>query len=389
MPAWSPRSRSTATHEFYDFEAKYLPEESTAPRRPGRPPGRGRRRGARAGRRAPSRRSTCEGLARVDFFLLPDGRVVVNEINTMPGFTPASMFPRMWAATGVDYPELVDRLLPAGAATGAPACAEPSPTALRPAAAPSSRVMLRLVTGTTAADEVDVAASVAGGPVRRARQPSTSDRTPDAADRSVIVTSAGRRSTSRRRDEPVDAVDRRSSADARSSRPARHPAAQHDRRVTPRRRRARRPARPRARDWSATVVGQRVDQRAAGCGATAGGGGTLTAPVAAAATAPRRAAPATTRASAASSATTSRAGARRTSAAGSDVDDGAGQRAGDAVDGLDPGDDQLAELVDVAGLGADDHVVRAGDVLGQGDALDLGDAAATSAALPTSVWMRM
>jgi D-alanine-D-alanine ligase len=54
---------------------------------------------------------SCEGLARVDFFLLADGRLVVNEINTMPGFTPTSMFPRMWAATGMSYPELVDRLI--------------------------------------------------------------------------------------------------------------------------------------------------------------------------------------------------------------------------------------------------------------------------------------
>ena len=53
----------------------------------------------------------CEGLARVDFFVFPDGAVVVNEINTMPGFTPLSMFPRMWAATGLDYPALVDRLI--------------------------------------------------------------------------------------------------------------------------------------------------------------------------------------------------------------------------------------------------------------------------------------
>jgi D-alanine-D-alanine ligase len=53
----------------------------------------------------------CAGLARVDFFLRPDGGIVVNEINTMPGFTPISMFPRMWAASGVDYPELVDRLV--------------------------------------------------------------------------------------------------------------------------------------------------------------------------------------------------------------------------------------------------------------------------------------
>ncbi|GAB2475224.1 D-alanine--D-alanine ligase family protein [Jatrophihabitans fulvus] len=55
----------------------------------------------------------CAGLARVDFFVAADDRVVLNEINTMPGFTPISMFPRMWAATGVDYPELVDRLIAA------------------------------------------------------------------------------------------------------------------------------------------------------------------------------------------------------------------------------------------------------------------------------------
>ena len=57
----------------------------------------------------------CEGLARVDFFLGagPDGaeRLVVNEVNTMPGFTPISMYPRMWAASGVSHPELVDRLV--------------------------------------------------------------------------------------------------------------------------------------------------------------------------------------------------------------------------------------------------------------------------------------
>ena len=53
----------------------------------------------------------CEGLARVDVFWTHDGRVVVNEINTMPGFTQHSMFPRMWAASGLDYPALVDRLV--------------------------------------------------------------------------------------------------------------------------------------------------------------------------------------------------------------------------------------------------------------------------------------
>lgn len=53
----------------------------------------------------------CEGLARVDVFVTPSGEVVVNEINTMPGFTPFSMYPRMWQASGVTYPELVDELI--------------------------------------------------------------------------------------------------------------------------------------------------------------------------------------------------------------------------------------------------------------------------------------
>ncbi|CAO5164569.1 D-alanine--D-alanine ligase [Frankia sp. AiPs1] len=53
----------------------------------------------------------CAGLARVDVFLTPDEQVVVNEVNTMPGFTPTSMFPRMWAASGLDFSALVDRLI--------------------------------------------------------------------------------------------------------------------------------------------------------------------------------------------------------------------------------------------------------------------------------------
>jgi D-alanine-D-alanine ligase len=64
----------------------------------------------------------CQGLARVDFFLgtAPDGSetLVINEVNTMPGFTPISMFPRMWAASGVTYPELVDRLIATALASG-------------------------------------------------------------------------------------------------------------------------------------------------------------------------------------------------------------------------------------------------------------------------------
>ncbi|MCM3887226.1 D-alanine--D-alanine ligase family protein [Frankia sp. R82] len=61
----------------------------------------------------------CAGLARVDVFLTPDDRVVVNEVNTMPGFTPTSMFPRMWAASGLDFATLVDRLVRLALGAGA------------------------------------------------------------------------------------------------------------------------------------------------------------------------------------------------------------------------------------------------------------------------------
>jgi D-alanine-D-alanine ligase len=53
-----------------------------------------------------------EGMARVDFFYEEGGRgLLVNEVNTIPGFTPSSMFPRLWAASGLAYPELLDRLV--------------------------------------------------------------------------------------------------------------------------------------------------------------------------------------------------------------------------------------------------------------------------------------
>jgi D-alanine-D-alanine ligase len=105
--------------EWYDFSAKYLDdaadfdipavltEEQTATVQ-------------EAARRA-YLALDCQGLARVDFFLgtAPDGsdRLVINEVNTMPGFTPISMFARMWSASGVTFAELVDRLV-AGALNG-------------------------------------------------------------------------------------------------------------------------------------------------------------------------------------------------------------------------------------------------------------------------------
>jgi D-alanine-D-alanine ligase len=52
----------------------------------------------------------CDGLARVDFFLDADG-FLINEVNTMPGFTPISMFPRCWQESGVSYPDLITELI--------------------------------------------------------------------------------------------------------------------------------------------------------------------------------------------------------------------------------------------------------------------------------------
>jgi D-alanine-D-alanine ligase len=97
-------------HDFYDFAAKYLPEESTVLDVPADLDEEVADE-VRALATSAFDALSCEGLARVDFFLLGNGSVVVNEVNTMPGFTPTSMFPRVWAASGLDYPALVDRLL--------------------------------------------------------------------------------------------------------------------------------------------------------------------------------------------------------------------------------------------------------------------------------------
>src|SRR5690606_30522859 len=53
----------------------------------------------------------CAGLVRADFFITNEGRTLINEVNTMPGFTPVSMFPLLWKHTGLDYPALIERLV--------------------------------------------------------------------------------------------------------------------------------------------------------------------------------------------------------------------------------------------------------------------------------------
>ncbi len=101
--------RVAGDHDFYDFEAKYL-DEAVEFDIPARLPDRVT---AQVQDYACKTFTAldCAGLARVDFFVSPELDVYLNEINTMPGFTATSMFPRMWAATGLDYPKVVARLI--------------------------------------------------------------------------------------------------------------------------------------------------------------------------------------------------------------------------------------------------------------------------------------
>jgi D-alanine-D-alanine ligase len=100
-------------HEFYSYEAKYLDDKGALLKIP-----------------APLTDSEvkmvkdlacktfkvmgCDGLSRVDFFLTKAGKLYVNEINTLPGFTKISMYPKMWEASGLGYTELITELIEVG-----------------------------------------------------------------------------------------------------------------------------------------------------------------------------------------------------------------------------------------------------------------------------------
>ncbi|MCX4473958.1 D-alanine--D-alanine ligase [Micromonospora sp. NBC_01655] len=100
--------RAGGAHDWYDFEAKYLSEPEYD--LPAPLPDHVTRQVQEYAVRAFAALD-CAGLARVDFFVTPELDIYLNEINTMPGFTPTSMFPLMWAASGLEYPKLVNRLI--------------------------------------------------------------------------------------------------------------------------------------------------------------------------------------------------------------------------------------------------------------------------------------
>jgi D-alanine-D-alanine ligase len=108
--------RVTGSHSFYDFEAKYL-EDAAEFDIPAHLPD-----DTAALVRDMARRAfaalDAQGLARVDFFVSDGGDVVINEVNTMPGFTPISMFPRVWQEGGLSYPELLSVLVHTAIARG-------------------------------------------------------------------------------------------------------------------------------------------------------------------------------------------------------------------------------------------------------------------------------
>jgi D-alanine-D-alanine ligase len=98
------------THEFYSYEAKYVDEKGAALGIPADVPEETAHRIRDLSIRA-FKATCCEGMARVDCFLKNDGTVLVNEINTIPGFTSISMFPKLWEASGIPYRDLIDRLI--------------------------------------------------------------------------------------------------------------------------------------------------------------------------------------------------------------------------------------------------------------------------------------
>jgi D-alanine-D-alanine ligase len=97
------------SHDFYDYADKYV-DQGARVIIPANIPS-ATAEAMRALALQAFRAVDCSGLARVDFFLDPTGRVLVNEINTMPGFTSISMYPKLWEASGVPYPALLDRLI--------------------------------------------------------------------------------------------------------------------------------------------------------------------------------------------------------------------------------------------------------------------------------------
>lgn len=103
------------SHGFYSYHAKYIDEEGAALKVPADLP-REVEDNIRAMAATAFRALGCDGMARVDFFVTRDMRILINELNTIPGFTDISMYSKAMAASGVSYAEIIDRLVAHGLA---------------------------------------------------------------------------------------------------------------------------------------------------------------------------------------------------------------------------------------------------------------------------------
>lgn len=110
FPVASLPGRVIPSHEFYSYDAKYIDEHGAALEIP-----------AMLEEEVIAQiqdiaiqafKTLClQGMARVDMFLQPDGQIIINEVNTIPGFTKISMYPKLWEASGLPYSELIDKLI--------------------------------------------------------------------------------------------------------------------------------------------------------------------------------------------------------------------------------------------------------------------------------------
>ena len=100
-------------HDFYSYEAKYLDPDGAKLCLPAELDSATEERVRELAVQA-FEVLECDGLARADFFLQEDGRLLVNEINTLPGFTKISMYPKLWEISGLPYPKLITRLVELG-----------------------------------------------------------------------------------------------------------------------------------------------------------------------------------------------------------------------------------------------------------------------------------
>ncbi|MDR2922384.1 MAG: D-alanine--D-alanine ligase [Treponema sp.] len=109
-PAASIPGEVIPSHEFYSYDAKYIDEHGARLEIPAKLDSGCQKRVQELAVKA-FQTLCCEGLSRVDFFLKENGELLINEINTMPGFTKISMYPKLWEASGIGYTELISRLI--------------------------------------------------------------------------------------------------------------------------------------------------------------------------------------------------------------------------------------------------------------------------------------